>query len=657
MNSLRKTVGFLMVLMLAGFAFTSNAVFGANKTFTLDMAVAPPGTSPATVTAKFTNTGSSSFNSLSLDAPAGFEIIGTPTATRGQASLVSTGSGNRAKVVSINLPAGSGQFVTLTLTVKTTATCGATTGNWVGTPYEGSQLTGSTFGLVPPSTTSTTISVGCMSFLKNPANALVNTKITDSPYNTAGNSVQVSLTPAPVASTSVTLASSCTNGGLTLGASNSATTSSGVATFSSLASSTGGSVCTLTASATGYASASSTPFKVILPTLVFTNTPNNALAGVVITNTSFNTPQGKPVQVLLQIDGAAPPSGSSAVLVTMSSTCSGIGGNTASTGSDGTATFSALNIATAAQGCTLTANALSNAVSSAPSNSFGIAPFAPQAQVACGAQIPTTYTFPPLNPNLGPNDPGYVLVTRGQWNAKGETCALVPFQFSNNVLVDDTLIQKWDTSSQPSAAFLYMVNSKVKTGTPVFAPPKVAWEFDSSGNPINKLDSLKCLTSDLPKPYGRLTSQLAAGVTMYTLDRSDPQPVNGWKALPAPGVTFPLYLDTERMNAQVQSGLTLMLVRGQAGTTQTTAGVAHNPRGADTTNDATDDNLFLSTPLPVDPRPPGDGTGGTSPYSGKPAQMCWATYGLQAYDAGTGVDSYFQITDLFDFGDGFMDGG
>ena len=192
MNSLRKVLSFLMVLTFAVLALPASA--DDDKKFSLNMAVTPPALSPATVTAKFTNQNNSSFNSLTLNAPAGLEITGTPTATRGTASIVSTGSGNRVKVININLPAGTGQFVTLTLTVKRTSTgCGNTTGNWTGQPWSGSGLNGSKFDIASSSSnTSTTISGGCMSFLANPANALVGAVITDSPYSTAGNAVRVS---------------------------------------------------------------------------------------------------------------------------------------------------------------------------------------------------------------------------------------------------------------------------------------------------------------------------------------------------------------------------------------------------------------------------------------------------------------------------------
>ncbi len=653
MINLRKTFGFLMVLMLAGFALPGNAA----KNFSYSVTGTVPTTLDLVVNV-FNATpidGNSNFPSFKLTAPPQLLITGADlpvcagVQTAGPRTVISPApTANGVSVIGVQgiPPVSPQQGCTMTVHVKISpsfvgTTCGATTQSdvWGATVYSGGSLSGATYTNVgTPLNPTTPIVAGCMSFQTQPNNAVRNAVITDTPYNSpAGSPVKVALTPPPANGTSVTLASSCTTGALTLGSSNSATTVGGVATFSSLASSTGASGCTLTANATGYPSAASSPvFKVSTPALSFVTGPNNALQGAVITNTSFNQPPGSPVQAKLLLD-SSPASG---VTVTLSSSCSGLTGGTATTDSNGLATFSA-KITTAAQGCTLSAAALG--ASAGPTGTFGIAAFTQQEVVACAAQIPLQYTNPPLSPGLGPNDPGYVLVTRGEWNAKGDPCVSVPFQFSNKVLVDDqSLTNKWDTSSQPSAAFLYQVNSRVKTGTPVFTPPKVAWEFDSAGTPVNKLDALKCLTPDFPKPYGRLNSQLAAGVTTYTLDRSNPQPVNGWKALPAAaGVTFPLYLDGERIDAKVNNGLTLDLLRGRAGT----ADVTHNPREGNP-NDAADDNHFLSTPLPIDTR-------STSPYYTKAVHMCWSVYGLQAYDAGNGVDSYFQVTDLFDFGDGF----
>ena len=64
MSDLCRFVRLLMVATFLVSGLSSQAAFGADKTFTLNMAVTPPAMSPAAVTATFTNQGNSSFNSL-----------------------------------------------------------------------------------------------------------------------------------------------------------------------------------------------------------------------------------------------------------------------------------------------------------------------------------------------------------------------------------------------------------------------------------------------------------------------------------------------------------------------------------------------------------------------------------------------------------------
>ena len=100
---------------------------------------------------KFTNVNKSSFNSLTLSLPAGWKIspAGGATSSRGTASLNAARS--VVTVNNINLPTGSGQFMTVTVTgVTGAATCAAQTGTWAAQPWTGSTVgSGSKFDPKP----------------------------------------------------------------------------------------------------------------------------------------------------------------------------------------------------------------------------------------------------------------------------------------------------------------------------------------------------------------------------------------------------------------------------------------------------------------------------------------------------------------------------
>jgi trimeric autotransporter adhesin len=630
MNSLRKAAGLLCVSMLAAVALFSNAAFGGDKAFTLNMAVSPPALSPASVTAKFTNQGNSSFNSLTLDAPAGIEIVGTPTATRGVASIVTTGSGNRVQVLNINLPAGSGQFVTLTLTARrTSTTCGATTGNWTGQPWTGSGLTGNTFGLVSPSTVSTTISVGCMSFSSQPADALTNAVITSTNYNNpAGNPVQVSLTPVPVAGTSVSLASSCTSGGLALGSTNAATTSAnGVAIFSSLASSSIGSGCTLTATATGFQSATSNAFRVASPSLAFGIQPNTTLSGALITSTPYNNPAGSFVSVKLLLDGSLTSSfdGTTVTIDTMGGSCVDPSSGVSATVVGGVATFSQLKtLMSSPSSCTLTASVLTiyPQFGSVSSNSFSVTPS--NGTLVCQGQQGTS-TFK--------DGPGTIAGNRGASNKDGSTCVAVVYGVTGLVSNTDKVVSlKWDTALQPYAAFSYMVTWNPTPVDPTTGMPptsrrtKVAWDVDAMNNP-QYVYGVGCLSPNLPASYGTVTASVGQSDTTISASLAGTP-----SSLP-----FPIVIGTERMSVTGVSGSTFTVSRGDGGT-----GATSHPAGA----------AVMSTPLPIDNNPtmapPNAST--PNPYLGKQAHMCIQFEGFMTVSPG-----FVQFkTNIFDIGDGLV---
>jgi hypothetical protein len=155
MIRLNKALGFL-VLCFAAFALSSTAALGADKQYTLDISPSS-GTSPLMVTATFTNQGNSSFNSLTLTPPTGsnYTITGLG-ASRGDWSLVN----GSIQVLNINLPTGTGQYVTVTFTLATSS-CAAQSGDWKAVVYTGSSLTGQKFQQVAPSSTSTSVSAVC----------------------------------------------------------------------------------------------------------------------------------------------------------------------------------------------------------------------------------------------------------------------------------------------------------------------------------------------------------------------------------------------------------------------------------------------------------------------------------------------------------------
>jgi hypothetical protein len=160
MNGMRKIFALIVAtLTLAAFALSSGAAFGADKQYTLTMSPLT-GTSPiAAMTATFVNKGNSSFNSLTLTVPANYALTGTPTTSRGDISY----SGGVITILNINLPTGSGQTLTVTMSgVTTSGACGAgVNGNWTAVLWTGSSLTGNNFAQVNPSKTQTSISPLC----------------------------------------------------------------------------------------------------------------------------------------------------------------------------------------------------------------------------------------------------------------------------------------------------------------------------------------------------------------------------------------------------------------------------------------------------------------------------------------------------------------
>ncbi len=62
--------------------------------------------------------------------------------------------------------------------------------------------------------------------------------------------------------------------------------------------------------------------------------------------------------------------------------------------------------------------------------------------------------------------PGYASGQRGEYNKDGSLCVPVAYSFINDILGTNTVMLKWDTASQPGAAFKYTVTWKPETRTP-----------------------------------------------------------------------------------------------------------------------------------------------------------------------------------------------
>jgi hypothetical protein len=174
MNSLRKIVGFLVVLMLAAFALPASADDDAKKNFTLKVvggtATATEGSSLAAgssqvLTATFTNaltsSSSASFNSITLSVGAGLTISPNVAATPITASYVGfTGTPPPPSAVSANSvtftglsPVKRGKGIVVTLTVSAASACTSPPPEiWSGTAWTGSPTSGSSFLMTTPAT-------------------------------------------------------------------------------------------------------------------------------------------------------------------------------------------------------------------------------------------------------------------------------------------------------------------------------------------------------------------------------------------------------------------------------------------------------------------------------------------------------------------------
>ncbi|MDE2004376.1 MAG: hypothetical protein KGJ25_12695 [Betaproteobacteria bacterium] len=412
---------------------------------------------------------------------------------------------------------------------------------------------------------------------------------------------------------------------------------------------------------------STPPSNVVLPNPPISNPPTATVTATVSATACSSTPaSGEPIQITV-----TDPSGANTVLTTSTTT-----------GSDGTAGFSA-NLGVGSYLVT--------------ASSSGFTPVSAQVTVfdgklACGDSFASTLTNPL---NMAQDQPGYATGSRGG-NKDGSTCPLVPYTFTNTILVDNTVHLSWDASVQPNAAFAYTMNwqpqivnpsnnSNTTPGWPVTPRPGVAWITDANANPIY-VPALACLSNSMPAQYGTLASPIGSAdpsSTTITVKDIKPNPASSY-AFPIPGapaiptdpsstpsnlkfLQFPIVIanagsngnattTVERLQVTAASivsqdsntGLYTMTFKVNRGQAMTSSSAAHSAGFK-----------VMSTPLPIIPNDsasfPSTLPAGYQP--GHQADMCVADHGFQAYGLDTkGNPQVMYWTTVIDIGDGYVKG-
>jgi len=179
MNGMRKIFGLLMAFMLVGFALPSIAA-QPSKIFGLVMAPATVPSSPAALTATFSNTtptGNSVINTVILTPPAGVSVSGilfpqggnqvqcpaTTVNSSGQTVPVPPGSICVANIPSLMKAACTPVACSWKMTLNATLpnTCGVNT--WAGQAFAGNSFNGDVFVFqAAQSSVTTTINSGCV---------------------------------------------------------------------------------------------------------------------------------------------------------------------------------------------------------------------------------------------------------------------------------------------------------------------------------------------------------------------------------------------------------------------------------------------------------------------------------------------------------------
>jgi hypothetical protein len=241
-----------------------------------------------------------------------------------------------------------------------------------------------------------------------------------------------------------------------------------------------------------------------------------------------------------------------------------------------------------------------------------------------------------------PGTPGYVSGTRGVYNKDGVTgpnCVRVPYSLVPPSSTNNSNGFQWDTLSQPYATFAYTVNwfpLGIDSDGWTADQPLVAWESGLYGvTGPDYVPGLACLSPNLPAPYATLVADNVATITVDTTTG----------AIPLPAGSFPIVINTERMQATVASGtgnaVVLNVTRGQGGTIQ----AAHSS-GA----------LVMSTPLPIDPNAMITDTasplnGKSNPYYLKQAHVCIAAHAWSSGAPDSMGNTIYYVTTVIDIGD------
>jgi hypothetical protein len=268
--------------------------------------------------------------------------------------------------------------------------------------------------------------------------------------------------------------------------------------------------------------------------------------------------------------------------------------------------------------------------------------------INCQPTPPFSWTsFPPGVTSS--TDPGYAAGQRGPYNKDGSACGPVGYSFTNDILDTqngNTVDLEWDTASQPTAAFVYTMNWKLRA-VDLFgwteSQPQLSWLKDDLGAPVY-IPGIVCVNPSLPAPYGT-TGFIDVGlnpitITIDTTFGGSP-PSQGAASLPP--VPFPVMIGTERLLVTgLVSGTTYNASRAQGGTT-----AAAHAAGA----------FVMSTPLPLLPPTLPNLQPYPSPYvAGTMAHMCVADHGWVAVgiEPVTGDTLIEYSTTIIDIGDGHV---
>jgi hypothetical protein len=272
------------VALLAIATFAPPSLAQVDKTYSLKISNADltfpatiQGGATTTIVAVFDNEGppgsNSSFNSVQLGTPSSRFVILSATPDSGKlASAIPAGGATSISIVKTTPQRVDDPPFKVTMSVKSldaSSTCAATpAGNWSSTASTGSGNTNQNFAYAASGNSlSMNVTADCsVAFVTQPADALAGSVITSTPFNTpAGVPVKVRLRmngAAPPATTVSVNSAACSI------AASETTDANGDAVFSSLASTASADVsgCVLTAGASGYPSANSTPpFKILAP--------------------------------------------------------------------------------------------------------------------------------------------------------------------------------------------------------------------------------------------------------------------------------------------------------------------------------------------------------------------------------------------------------